>query len=322
METTFPRSFAVKAKEDNIVQNSSSGGCFSIIASWIIDQGGVVVGAAFDQQFRVVHKVVGTTDELEQLRGSKYIQSAVNSTFVEVKKYLESETYVLFSGTECQIAGLKRFLGKNYDKLITIDVVCHGVPTEKLWQEYLTEHKDRKNSNIVGVSFRDKSRGWLKYSVVLQFEDGSSYRKVGYEDPFMRMFLSNAFLRPACYECRFKGADKYSDISIADFWGIQKILPKFDDDKGTSLVLINSNKGMELLSRVEAEVHLLEVDTEIAIKGNKSVVMAPARPQNRDYAMSQLGKIPFMELYRKVCIPLWRDKYRRFKYTLREKLSR
>lgn len=322
METTFPRCFAVKAKDDSIVLNSSSGGFFSVIASWIIDQGGVVFGASFDRQFRVVHKEIKTLDELGQLRGSKYVQSVVNNAFSEAKRYLESDTLVLFSGTECQIAGLKKFLRKDYEKLVTIDVVCHGVPTEKLWLEYLKKHKSKRKSNIVSVNFREKSRGWLKYSVVLQFEDGSFYRKIAYEDPFMRMFLSNAFLRPACYECRFKRAEKHSDITIADFWGIQKVLPNFDDDKGTSLVLINSERGLGLLSRVKAGIHLSEVDRELAVDRNKSIVMPPHRPQNRDYAISNLGKISFDELYRQVCIPLWRDKYRRFKYTLKERLSR
>ena len=172
MQTVFPRCFSIKAKDDITIKKSSSGGFFTVIATKVLEQGGVVYGAMFDEEFHVIHKGIDKIDDLHKLRGSKYVQSKIGDTFSEVKREIKANRLVLFTGTSCQISGLSLYLGNTYPNLITADIICHGVPTPKLWDEYLKYHKAKSRAQIIGTSFRDKHHGWLNFSMVIEFEMG------------------------------------------------------------------------------------------------------------------------------------------------------
>ena len=227
---------------------SSSGGIFSQLAENVINNHGVVFGASFDSRWNVHHVFVEALEDLSRLRGSKYVQSRIGDSYQKVKLFLKANRQVLFSGTPCQIAGLKRFLGREYDNLLTVDVACHGIPSPKIWNLYLSELTNRllPDSVVTDVNFRDKSKGWKSYYMQVSLETSSEKRCYSvpyYEDWYMKAFLKNLILRPSCANCPARCGKSGSDMTIADFWGVESMCPDLDDDKGTSIVLINSPKG-------------------------------------------------------------------------------
>lgn len=248
--------------DDNIRMKSSSGGLFTLLAEKILDENGVVFGAAFDNDFLVHHISIESKDELFKLQGSKYLQSQIENTYVQVENHLKNERKVLFTGTACQIAGLKNFLGKEYEQLYTVDVLCHGVPSPKLWQHYLKYQENCYNSQVTQVFFRSKKFGWRKFSLQLQFNNSSIYEEVYEKDMYMKLFLSNICLRPSCHDCKYKKMNRPSDITIGDSWGIEKYMPEMDDDKGTSVVLIHSQKGKELFDSCKNEMLFKEAEVD------------------------------------------------------------
>ena len=242
--------WAAYCKEDKIRLASSSGGIFSLLAEEILEEGGVVFGAAFDGQMMVHHVAVESVRDLERLRGSKYLQSRIENSYADVKAYLAADRKVLFSGTACQIAGLLHFLGRPYEKLWTVDVLCHGVPTPTLWKNYLSEQNRAFKMPVRQISFRDKSQGWKKYQMAWKVEGGEIYRQPASRNPYMRLFLSNICLRPSCYDCHFKGFPRVSDLTLGDCWGVEQHSPEMDDDKGTSVVIVNTEKGNTLREKI------------------------------------------------------------------------
>lgn len=246
--------FAAFAQDTGLRRESSSGGIFSVLAQWVLENQGVVFGAAFCEDFSVHHVMISSAADLSLLRGSKYLQSATENTFRQVREQLEAGRMVLYTGVACQIAGLKRYLKKDYPLLYTADVLCHGVPSPKVWQAYLRHQEARHGSAVTGVNFRGKAFGWKQFSMDLQFENGKTYCVPHGEDPFMKLFLENICLRPACHSCRFKGFPRVSDITLGDAWGISGVLPDMDDDQGTSLILVNSAKGQALLTRIQSRI--------------------------------------------------------------------
>ena len=242
--------WAAYCKEDKIRLASSSGGIFSLLAEEILEEGGVVFGAAFDGQMMVHHVAVESVRDLERLRGSKYLQSRIENSYADVKAYLAADRKVLFSGTACQIAGLLHFLGRPYEKLWTVDVLCHGVPTPTLWKNYLSEQNRAFKMPVRQISFRDKSQGWKKYQMAWKVEGGEIYRQPPSRNPYMRLFLSNICLRPSCYDCHFKGFPRVSDLTLGDCWGVEQHSPEMDDDKGTSVVIVNTEKGNTLREKI------------------------------------------------------------------------
>lgn len=227
--------------DESIRMNSSSGGFFTKIATAIIEQGGVVFGACFDEEWRVVHTYIDKKEKLPLLQGSKYVQSSIGDSYISAKRFLQDGVPVLFTGTSCQIAGLKRFLRKDYDLLYTMDVICHGVPSPLVWKDYL--HSISSVSDIESISFRNKSTGWKNYSFSLKKKDHTLFVESHAKNLYMKGFLNDFFLRPSCYNCHFKKGTSGSDFIIGDFWGVDKIFPVMDDDKGASVVLIYSKKG-------------------------------------------------------------------------------
>ncbi|MBO8485725.1 MAG: Coenzyme F420 hydrogenase/dehydrogenase, beta subunit C-terminal domain [Bacteroidetes bacterium] len=241
-------------QDTDIRDGSSSGGVFTALAVKVIADGGVVAGAAFDGRCEVHHEFVSSVAELGRLRGSKYVQSRTENTFGQTAQYLKEGRPVLFSGTPCQIKALRLFLGREYPLLYTVETVCHGVPGPGVWRAYLSEVLGGKTGGAtqaldsgLKVCFRDKSSGWKDYHVVIGSSGGENILDERHaKNRYMRLFLSDIALRPSCYACRAKNGRSGSDISIADYWGADRLMPEFYDDKGTSLVIINSEKGIRL----------------------------------------------------------------------------
>lgn len=266
--------FAAVNPDEEVRLKSSSGGVFAVLAEQVVSIGGVVFGARFNERWEVVHDYVETSAGLSVFLQSKYTQSYIGNSFIQAKDFLKQGRIVLFSGTPCQISGLLRFLRKDYDNLITVDVLCHGVPSPGVWRWYLTEECEKnarqgvKNSvsrplissipernstnaeilrSISRVSFRDKITGWKKYSFTLEFSEASGRGEKNTvsrsmnirENPYMIGFLSDWYLRYSCYQCPTRGFRSGSDITLADFWGY----PSHDDDKGLTAMAINTEKG-------------------------------------------------------------------------------
>lgn len=269
--TSLKLSYAMKNKDEEIRLRSSSGGMFYLLAENIIRQNGVVYGAGFDGDFSVKHIKINKEQEIGLLQGSKYLQSSIGNTYVQVKKDLEGDKKVLFTGTPCQIEGLKNFLRKDYINLFTMDFICHGVPSPMIWKEYLNEIRDNKQGEIKTVYFRDKKLGWKLFSLKIIF-DKDTYINDLNQDLYMKGFLQDLYLRPSCYNCKFKKINRLSDITVADFWGIEKVLPKMDDDKGTSLIIIHTDKGKQLFDILFDKMIVNEVNMNEALKYNPSMI--------------------------------------------------
>ncbi len=275
------KSYAVFNKNEKIRLESSSGGIFSLLAEYVINNHGNVYGAVFDEDFNVKHIKITSLQDIELLRGSKYVQSKINDIFKSIKFDLKNNKLVLFTGTPCQVSGLQSFLQKKYDTLILMDIVCHGVPSPLVWQQYIDELKQNYKQDIKSIYFRDKSTGWKTYSVKFLF-DKDEYKNFGFKDIYMKGFLKDIYLRPSCYNCKFKGIERVSDITVADFWGIENILPKIDDDKGTSLIVIHSEKGKQLFDKLSETMIFNEVDLNEVIKYNPSMICSVKYNKKRD----------------------------------------
>ena len=245
---------------------SSSGGIFTLLAKQTLAKGGKVYGAAFDEHFTVFHTAASNEAELAQLQGSKYLQSRMGQTFQNIREDLKRRQQVLFSGTACQVAGLRSFLRRDYDGLLTVDVLCHGVPSPVVWETYLRELEQEYQSRVSHVFFRKKElTGWKRYELDITFENGASYHRPFPEDPYMRLFLHEICLRPSCHDCRFKRLERPSDITIGDCWGVERYMPELDDDKGTSVVIIHTPAGMEQFEAIAPEMAYKEAETDRAL---------------------------------------------------------
>lgn len=292
-----PKILASWNLNENIRNDSSSGGVFTTLANHIIDNKGVVFGAAFDNNLSLHHIEADTKEKISKLRGSKYLQSKIGTTYKEAKKYLKSGRKVLFSGTPCQIAGLCLYLGKHYENLYTVGLVCHGVPSPKVFKKYTQFLEKKYNSIIKSINFRDKSKGWKRYSTKIKFDNGFIYCNILNKDIFMRAFLSNLCLRPSCHNCKFTNIKRVSDITIGDFWGINRYKSSLDDDKGISLLLINSKKGQEIFNECNNNLFYEECDIEKSMQHNlKGPSIASA---NREKFFEELDYIDFDKLVNK-----------------------
>lgn len=251
---------------------SSSGGIFSLLSNIIIEDGGEIWGASFDAEWRVVHQCAQNKNELEIFRGAKYLQSDVRCSFGKIEYSLKKGKPVLFSGTPCQVAGLKKFLRREYKNLYTVDLVCHGVPSFKVFNAFLREQFGEKQ--IVDISFRDKTTGWKSYNLRVRYLENGVLKKERYlreNNVYMNGFISNLYLRPSCYQCPSKCGVSGSDITLGDFWGIEKAAPEMDDGKGTSLVLLNTFKGEDIFNMIKPFVFCKELPYDIAVQGNVSL---------------------------------------------------
>lgn len=305
-----PLVYAAINSDESIRMQSSSGGIFTLLAESVIDNGGVVFGACFDRDWNVVHDYTETKEGLAKFRGSKYVQSNVGNSFSQVKIFLDAGREVLFSGTPCQVSGLKYYLRKPYPNLLTVDLVCHGVPSPEVWRKYLQEtvckaYGIKKNKSAVNlcdyisdIKFRAKDKGWKKYSFKFEYKDGRIEINPFYENPYMNIFLSNLSLRPSCYACPAKLNNVQSDITLADFWGVNKIDPNIDDDKGCGLLFLNNKEKIGLLYSLQCMLFNQSLDN--VSKYNPSILYSVNKPGNRKFFFLVFRMIGFYVSYNAV----------------------
>ena len=296
-----PNAYACINNDEKIRLESSSGGVFTLIAEQIIDEGGVVFGAGFDDNFELIHSYSEKVEGITKFRGSKYVQSKIGDTYYKAKEFLKQGRKVLFTGTPCQIGGLKSYIGQNFDNLFCVDIVCHGVPSPKVFRRYTDYRESSAGSPTRRIAFRLKNEGWKLYSVSFLFNNDTEYRKVFNKDLYMKAFLKDVCLRPSCYACEFKTLYRQSDVTLADFWGIQNILPEMDDDKGTSLIFANSDKGQSMLENIKDKISYKKVDIKQAVKYNSAAVRSAGYNSKREQFFDDLDSIPFNQLVRKYC---------------------
>lgn len=264
-------SYAVQSRQKNIRLRSTSGGTFSEIARSFIKTGGCVCAAGYDEQGKVVHKLINTISEIDELCESKYVQSNLNNCFAEVESCLSSSRKVLFVGTPCQVAGVKAYLRNKDEKLYTIDLVCYGVPSPMIYIEWRAEIERVYKKKIAYVHFRDKSFGYAAPNVKIVFKDGSSAEQTFLIKSYMKTFMSGLNVRPSCSECAFKGIDRCSDLTFGDCWHIGVFQKAMDDNLGTTSVYVHSPKGSMLLDMIKNQVNISQIDTqqEINLDGRK-----------------------------------------------------
>lgn len=244
------RVFAARNPDEDVREESSSGGVFTMLAERTVREGGIVFGANWDKNWNVKHSFTDTIEGLKVFRSSKYVQSNIDGNYKEAEAFLKDGRKVLFSGTPCQIAGLKAFLRRDYDNLLTIECACHGVPSPDLWQRYLAEVSNGKK--IIYINHRDKRTGWRNYSVVIKYADGSELSELHDDNLWIRAFIKNIDLRPSCYQCAFKVFRSQADITLADLWGDRLLLTNQNDDKGITLLIARTPKARDFLIGVEA----------------------------------------------------------------------
>ncbi len=305
-----PTAFAAVCEDEALRMASSSGGVFSLLAEAVIDNGGVVFGAAFDENFRVRHTAAASVEELAALRTSKYVQSDMGDCFSEAESYLKEGRFVLFTGTACQISGLKCYLRRDYDKLLTQDVFCLGVPSPEVWEEYKKFKSEGRS--LVGVSFRHKIPSERTYALRLKFGDGGEIIERGGESYFTKAFVGKLCLRESCYNCAFKGLSRIADITLADFWGVAKSAPEMDDGRGVSLVLVHSAKGRAAFDAIRHKLRCKEVDPTVAVAENPMALRSAYREEKRDLFMQSYKKVGFVKAFERCEAVPFNTKVKRF----------
>lgn len=289
--------YAVKHKDFDVRMESRSGGIFTALSDWILDEDGVVYGCVLDEKFEAMHVRACSKEERNRMRGSKYIQSDLKDTFRNVQADLKEGKKVLFSGTSCQVAGLKAYLGTEYQTLICVDIVCHGVPSPLVWKEYL-KWQERKYGKCTAVDFRNKKDfGWVAHVETLTMKMKNGNSKSVSSEVFKNLFYGHTILRPSCYKCPYKDIIHPGDITIADYWGIDKAAPGFSDNKGVSLVLINSSLGMECFLAVKSNIEYVATRIEDSMQ---PPLRAPfEEPKEREQFWKALNNCSFERVAKK-----------------------
>lgn len=309
-------------KDEEIREKSSSGGVFYIIAEKIISKGGVVFGARFDKNWQVVIDFAEDMKGVESFMGSKYVQARMDTAYIDVKRFLDQGRMVLFSGTPCQVAGLHKYLRKSYENLITVDFICHGVPSPKVWRIYL-DGIMKEYKKLCSIEFRNKKNGWKNFNFKLGYnkdDDTISLLSPFSRNHYMKAFLHDIILRPSCYDCKVKGCSSMSDITIADFWGVNSIFPKMDDDKGTSLVFINTDKGKDALDFSCLNVALTDFKRVIPL--NSACCYSPKSHPKRNEFFSHLGNENLIELINDYTKPTLKQRIRNVKADIKLMINR
>lgn len=291
-----PRVFAAYTKDDKIRTDSTSGGIYSMLAMEMYENNAYVGGAVYNEDHTVSQIVDSKPSRLSEIRSSKYLQSNAEGVYKEIKGLLKEGNQVFFCGCPCQVQALYKVLGnKEYDKLITCDFICRGVNSPKVFLKYMDMLERQYGAKATKIKFKAKEWGWHNFSMRVNFANGKEYCKDRYHDLFFIGYLqAGNFTRPSCYNCQFKGFPQKADITLADFWGIEKIDKTMDQDRGTSLVMINSDKGMVLFESIKDKIHWKEFSIEDARKGNPAMdsSLSPAKPNRTQFFMS-LDNQPF-----------------------------
>jgi len=284
----FPIAYAAYNKNLNTRLNSTSGGVFTVIAEYLMNtRNAIVYGAAFDDDYEVMHIRVDSIDGLEKLRGSKYPQSKIGECFKLAKQDLERNRTILFVGTPCQIVALKRYLLKKYDNLYTMDFVCHGVASDLVWRNYVSSLK--KWGNINNIIFKYKYKGWKKWYFRVEYDNGFWQRR-GYMTKFMHSYLSYANIRPCCYECRFKGLIHESDFTISDCWGIAEQDKDINDNLGLSALLLQNEKAINVFNSISSSITSKQYDANELMEGNWTAFKCVPKPAIREPFFMEVEK--------------------------------
>lgn len=293
-----PLVFAAYSKDEDVRLDSTSGGIYSVLANKVYDNNGFVGGAIYNEDHSVSHIISSNKSDLPKIRSSKYLQSLMTGQFKEVKRLLDANETILYCGTPCQIHGLYKFLKRDYDNLITCDFICRGLNSPKVFKKYMNMLEKEFGSKASNIKFKNKKWGWHNFSMRVNFENGKEYCKDRYHDLFFVGYLqSGCFSRPACYDCKFKGFPQKADITLADFWGIEKLDKTMDQDKGTSLVLINSDKGYNLFNSVKNLIVSKEFSMEEAGLDNPAMVESlTVKYGDRESFFMDLDRMSFDEV--------------------------
>lgn len=262
-------------------ERGTSGGVFSNLAKYILENDGFVCGAVFNSELEVEHILTSNFEDVKRMNSSKYVQSNLKNIFKEIKEKLDGGKTVLFTGTPCQITGLLSYIQKDYENLYTMDVICHGVPSPKVFRKYKKELEKKYGSRLKEYSFRSKRTGWKKYSTYAKFENGKEEVMYAQDNVYMRGFLKDVYLRPSCNNCISSKLPRNSDLTLGDFWGVEIQYPNLDSTKGTSLVLANTAKGESLINAIKENVKLEECELEKSIKYNPSIRTSVKENPNR-----------------------------------------
>lgn len=304
-KNVITNSYAAINKNEKNRMESSSGGIFTAIAEIIIDEGGVVFGAKFSDDYSVVHSWTETKEGLSDFRGSKYVQSVIGTTYKECKSFLENGRKVLFTGTPCQIQGLKKYLKNKYEDLLCMDVICHGVPSNKIWQKYvdhILQKTGKLRSDVVKISFRRKDDGWKKFSLSFSFKNGSEYMENQLKGWWMLTFNKNIMMRNSCYECCAKGNQIVSDFTVGDFWGIEAYLNDFDDC-GTSIIYVNTEKGLQYLKSLKDKLRITLINNYDAERYNTQLIKSIPINKKRELFFQVCLSNGFTDAYKKYVEP-------------------
>ena len=299
----YPECYACYHSDKSVRTNSSSGGIFALLADKVLLCGGVVYGVAMSPDcYSAEFARITNKNDIKQIQGSKYLQARTGKIFLQVKFDLEAGKTVLFSGTGCQVNALKKFLGKDFDNLLCTDVICHGVPSPKLWRKYAECYEKQNAAKIVNVNFRCKEKGWLNFGIKIIDDKNFEVFTSKEQDPYLLMFLRNYCLRPSCYECTAKNK-KESDITIADFWGINSVVPKMKKINGVSFVILRTERGRDLFSSISNGLVYESVSFQDGVKRNPAEYRSAKRPMERDNFFNDLNSMTFENLKKKYAVP-------------------
>ena len=312
--------FALQHREVTVRANSASGGAFTALSNAVLEENGVIYGVVYNDNFEAEHIRVTTREGRDKMRGSKYVQSKLGTSYRDLELDLKNNQSVLFVGTSCQVDGLLRYLKQrkvDTKALTTCEILCHGVPSPKIWKEHLQYLETKRKKRIVGYTNRSKVKGWHEHNEETEYDDGTREWKTKSSQNFKDLFYKNLILRESCYECPYAGKLNCADFAIGDFWGCEKIKPEIDDNKGTSIVIVNSDKGRAMIEKIAEEVYCWEIPEENCLKYNH--YKACKRPEERDTFWSDYNA----QGYRYVVSKYAKDTFwGRIKYFIKVRLRR
>jgi len=281
----------------NIRMDSTSGGIFSELAYKIMDNNGYVCGAVYDDKWNVKHIVTNNIGDIPLLRSSKYVQSRIENCFLLIKEKLELNKVVMIVATPCQIVGLYNYLDKKYENLYTVDFICRGVNSPKVFRKFLDLLEDKYKSKVSYIKFKNKKYGWNRFATKIKFENGKTYIKDRYTDRFMKGYLEyNCFMRNSCYNCKFKDFPRIADITLADFWGVENYVVNIKSYDGVSMIMTNSVKGEKLFKKITNSIYKEQLKFDDFIKGDPTILESPKKTKNRDDFLSRLDREDFTNL--------------------------
>lgn len=290
--------YAAEHKNLEVVFDSTSGGLFSALAEMAYRSGGNVGGAVFNEDFSVKQYISADKKDLPRLRSSKYLQSNAEGFFTSVHSLLKSGVFVLVCGTPCQMAALRAYLGRDYDNLIIVDFICRGVNSPKVWKKYIDSFETRYGSPVVYAKAKSKEYGWRNLTQKVILKDGRHIYETKEVSNFTKGYIrTGAYCRPSCYDCQFKGFPRMADITLADFWGVEKVSSELEKDLGTSLVMLNSQKGLAYFEKIKARIHFVPVPFKSILEGNPALTRPLDPPRvDRDAFFRDLEELSFADL--------------------------